>query len=182
MAGFLTGIASMEATLKRKCQRSYINTIIDTNYSLKAQQIFEENTQRAISLQRTLDDYVERYKKLIPLLELVSQDLNLKIPPKQDPQIKPPTAPTSTSNTPNAGPGSNNGPGPKKAPQRKRTYTKKNQAPAQTPTTHSNAPILPNTNNGGSYQAGSMIGFQPFQGNNNGTTDANGSENQPILL
>lgn len=109
----------------------------------------------------------------------------MKIPPKQESQIKPPTAPTSTSNTPNTGPSNNNGPAPKKAPQRKRTYTKKNQsnvAPAQTPNTHSNTPILPNTNNGGSYQAGSVIGFQPFQGNNNGTTDGNGSENQPILL
>lgn len=167
--------------------------------NIEAQQAFEENTQRAASLQKALEDYVERYKKLTPLLQLVNQDLQLKIPPKQEPQVKPPstasTTSSSTSNTSNTSNNNNNttgAPPSKKAPQRKRTYTKKNQAatPNNVPTpatnlqqnARSNAPILPNGNGSGSYQAGSVIGFNSFQPNRESSTDANGSENQPILL
>ncbi|CCH41520.1 Translation initiation factor IF-2 [Wickerhamomyces ciferrii] len=174
MAGFLTGIA-----------------------------IFEENSNRAFELQKTLDDYVERYKRLTPLLNVVNQDLKLQIPPKQEPQLKP-SIPISTTNT-NTNTANSNAPNtannknttttqqPKK-PQRKRTYTKKkdqnnqnnqkniniNQPPPAP--TNNNAPILPNTNGSNGYQtSANIIGFQPFQGNNNNSTDA-GSENQPIML
>lgn len=56
---------------------------------LSAIQVFEENVMRAASLQKTLDDYVERYKKLLPLLELIQRDLKLTPVEKQEPSIKP---------------------------------------------------------------------------------------------
>lgn len=157
----------------------------------EAQQVFEENTQRATSLQKTLEDYVERYKKLTPLLQLINQDLELKLPPKQEPQVKPPIVPSSNTLTNNSAltPNAASAPAPKKAPQRKRTYTKKNQVAnnnnstnGMTPHNTVNAPIMPNSNGGGSYQAGSMLGFNSFQPNKNPSTEGNGSENQPILL
>lgn len=140
---------------------------------------------------------MERFKKLTPLLDLVNQDLELKIPPKQEPQVKIPTAPVhapSTSNTPNIAPQNTATAPTKKPPQKKRTYTKKNAknnananintAPNnnQQPNMNASTPILPNGNGAGSYQAGSLMNFNSFQGNRDGSTDANGSETQPILL
>lgn len=60
-------------------------------------------------MQKTLEDYVERFKKLAPLLELVNKELGVKVPERQVPSIQPLTA------TPTV---------PKKVPAKKRTYKK----------------------------------------------------------
>jgi hypothetical protein len=79
--------------------------------------VFEENIRRVNTLQKTLDDYVERYKKLVPLMELVQKELGTTVPDRQEPSIKPPMMATTTSSSSFSS----------KKP-RKRSYTKKNSA------------------------------------------------------
>jgi hypothetical protein len=119
------------------------------------------------ALQKNLDDYVERYRKLIPLLELVQKDLNLKPTERQLPSIKPPQnsnvtatgASFSVSHSDNA-----NAAGPKKQAARKRTYTKKSQP----------ANINSNINN--------MPGQGGVPAMHQLPREGSGSEQQPILL
>lgn len=95
MASFLTGLATINTSRKG------------------TQQIFDENVQRVTLIQKNLDDYVERYKKLTPLLELVDKELDLKIPERQIPSIKPMINANNISG------------GSKKPVQRKRPYNRK---------------------------------------------------------
>lgn len=87
-----------------------MNDIDRSTNNATAQQVFEDNVQRVGLLQKTLNDCVERYKKLVPLLELVQKELDLKVPDKLEPSLKAPQVPPSTQ---------------PKNPARKRSYSKK---------------------------------------------------------
>lgn len=126
-----TRLTQWQITTIRQEMATFLTGLATIGPLVNPSQVFEENVQRVTSLQKTLDDYVERYRKLIPLIELVQRELEVADPEKQLPSIKP--APLQgTTATGGSGLPPTTGPTAKRP--RKRSYVKKSSA-ANTPQT-----------------------------------------------
>ncbi|KAH3674959.1 hypothetical protein WICPIJ_009404 [Wickerhamomyces pijperi] len=99
-----------------------------------AQQFFKDTVAKVQELQKTMELYIEKYKRLIPLLELANKELKIDVTSLQKIQstIPTPTPPTASASVPTpvqTVPVSANTPSTattkKTSAPRKRTYTKK---------------------------------------------------------
>ncbi|KAH3664353.1 hypothetical protein WICMUC_005738 [Wickerhamomyces mucosus] len=95
---------------------------LEAKYGFKWKLEGSTNIQRVTSLQKTLDDYIERYKKLLPLIEVVNKAMKIKPLDKRPSTVTiPKPAKAITTNT------------TKKAAPRKRQYNKKGSSSTNTP-------------------------------------------------
>lgn len=161
--------------------------LADIQQHIKPQQLFDEQSARVADLQKSLDDYVERYKKLIPLLKIVRQELQSREPKKQEPSFKPALVSTASALSAAAAAGK------KQQTQRKRTYKKKD--PASQMGTPANITINtpPVSNNMGNMNAfdddiplnsyrNSSSNLYGGSGSGSGSGNNGNSANQPIIL